>query len=44
MHNSLALYIIDQDLGQRDMYIAYPRNKYLSGAAKEFIKIFKETI
>lgn len=38
-----ALYLIDEDLGQRDMYIAYPRNKYLSGAAKEFIRIFKET-
>lgn len=44
MHKSLALYLIDEDLGQRDMYLAYPRNKYLSGAAKEFIKIFKETI
>lgn len=44
MHKSLALYLIDEDLGQRDMYLAYPRNKYLSGAAKEFIKIFKETL
>lgn len=44
MHKSLALYLIDEDLGQRDMYLAYPRNKYLSGAAKEFIKIFKETV
>jgi DNA-binding transcriptional LysR family regulator len=44
IHESPALYLIDEDLGQRDMYIAYPRNKYLSGAAKEFIKIFKETI
>lgn len=39
-----ALYLIDEDLGQRDMYIAYARNKYLSRAAKEFIRIFKETI
>lgn len=44
MNKSVALYLIDEDLGQRDMYIAYPRNKYLSGAAKEFIRIFKETI
>lgn len=44
MHRHLALYLIDEDLGQRDMYIAYPKNKYLSGAAKEFIKIFKDTI
>lgn len=39
-----ALYLIDEDLGQRDMYIAYARNKYLSRAAKEFIKIFKSVI
>ncbi len=39
-----ALYLIDEDLEQRDMYLAYPSNKYLSGAAKEFIKIFKETV
>lgn len=39
-----ALYLIDEDLGQRNMYLAYPRNKYLSRAAKEFIKIFKETV
>jgi DNA-binding transcriptional LysR family regulator len=39
-----ALYLIDEDLGQRDMYLAYARNKYLSRAAKEFIKIFKEVI
>ena len=44
MHKNLALYLIDEELGQRDMYLAYPRNKYLSGAAKEFIRIFKETI
>lgn len=44
MANVPALYLIDADLGQRDMYLAYPRNKYLSGAAKEFIRIFKETI
>lgn len=44
MYKSLALYLIDEDLGQRDMFIAYPRNKYMSGAAKEFIKIFKETV
>lgn len=39
-----ALYLIDEDLGQRDMYLAYARNKYLSRAAKEFIIIFKEVI
>ena len=44
MHKNLALYLIDEELGQRDMYLAYPRNKYLSGAAKEFIRIFKETV
>lgn len=44
MNNIPALYLIDEDLGQRDMYLAYPRSKYLSGAAKEFINIFKETI
>ena len=38
-----ALYIADDDLCQRSMYIAYPKNKYLSKAAREFINEFKES-
>lgn len=39
-----ALYLIDEDLGQRDIYIAYSKTKYLSAAAKAFIQIFKKNV
>lgn len=37
-----ALYLIDEALGQRDIYVAYLKQHYLSRAAKEFIKILKQ--
>ncbi len=38
-----ALYPADPEICKRKIYIAYPRNKYLSKAAEVFIKILKET-
>ena len=35
------LYLADQEICTRSMYVAYPRNKYLSRAAAEFIKALK---
>jgi len=35
------LYLADQQICTRSMYVAYPRNKYLSRAAAEFIKALK---
>lgn len=37
-----ALYRVDERICTRKMYIAYPRNKYLSRATTEFIRILKE--
>lgn len=39
-----AFYMIDRDLGNRDMFVAYSRHKYLSNAAKEFIDILKKSL
>ena len=36
------LYIADPSICSRKIYIAYPKNKYLSRAAKEFISILKQ--
>ncbi|GEM_PF-41013 len=36
------LYLADEEICTRSMYIAYPRNKYLSKAATEFIGALKE--
>ena len=36
------LYLTDETICTRSMYVAYPRNKYLSRAAAEFIKALKE--
>ena len=36
------LYLADETICTRSMYVAYPRNKYLSRAAAEFIKALKE--
>ena len=36
------LYLADETICNRSMYVAYPRNKYLSRAAAEFIKKLKE--
>lgn len=36
------LYMVDPSTCTRKMYIAYPRNKYLSKAATKFIEILKE--
>ncbi|MBR0399409.1 MAG: LysR family transcriptional regulator [Mogibacterium sp.] len=35
------LYLADEKICTRSMYVAYPRNKYLSKAASEFIKTLK---
>ena len=37
------LYLADKEICARSMYVAYPRNKYLSRAASEFIETLKET-
>ena len=37
------LYLADKEICARSMYVAYPRNKYLSRAASEFIEALKET-
>lgn len=39
-----AFYLTDLDICSRDMYIAYPKQKYLSRAGKEFISILKESL
>lgn len=39
-----ALYLIDEVLGERDMYVAYLKQRYLSRAAKEFINILKQSL
>lgn len=39
-----AFYLIDEDLGNRDMFVAYSKHKYLSNAAKVFIDILKKTL
>lgn len=36
------LYMVDTEICTRKIYIAYPKNKYLSKAATEFVKILKE--
>ena len=36
------LYLADESICTRSMYIAYPRNKYLSRAASEFIRALKK--
>lgn len=36
------LYMADPDICRRKMYIAYPRNKYLSKAARRFAQVLKE--
>ena len=36
------LYMADPDICRRKMYIAYPRNKYLSKAARRFAEVLKE--
>nr|MBQ0004285.1 LysR family transcriptional regulator [Candidatus Crickella merdequi] len=37
-----ALYIGQKDICTREIYVAYPKNKYLPRPAAEFIKILKE--
>lgn len=44
LQNYPAFYLIDEDLGSRDMYVAYPKNRYLSRAAREFIRILKKSL
>lgn len=44
MKGSPAFYLIDEDLGNRDMFIAYSKHKYLSNAAKVFIDILKKSL
>ena len=38
------LYMADSDLCMREMFVAYPKNKYLSRAAREFIRILKDSL
>ena len=38
-----ALYLADSDICRRRMFIAYPRNKYLSHASRELIRILRES-
>lgn len=39
-----TFYLADPELCQRDMYVAYPKQRYLSRAAKEFIAILKTSL
>lgn len=39
-----AFYITEPDICKRDMYIAYPKQKYLSRACKEFITVLKDSL
>lgn len=39
-----AFYLTDLDVCARDMYIAYPKQKYLSRAGKEFILTLKNSL
>ena len=41
--NPPALYLADSDICRRRMFIAYPRNKYLSRASRELIRILRES-
>ncbi|MCI7392525.1 MAG: LysR family transcriptional regulator substrate-binding protein, partial [Clostridiales bacterium] len=36
------LYMAEPDICRRKMYIAYPKNKYLSKAARRFAEVLKE--
>ena len=38
----LVFYLADEAICHRGLYVAYPKNKYLSRAAEEFIKILKK--
>lgn len=42
--NHPKLYMADTDLCMREMYVAYPKHKYLSRAAREFIRILKDSL
>ena len=44
MEKHPVFYLIDEDLGNRDMFIAYSKHKYLSNAAKVFIDILKKSL
>ena len=37
-------YLIDEAVGERDMYVAYLKQRYLSRATKEFISILKQSL
>lgn len=39
-----AFYLTDPDICQREIFIAYPKQKYLSRACKEFIGILKDSL
>ncbi|MCI7302412.1 LysR family transcriptional regulator [Ihubacter massiliensis] len=39
-----AFYLTDPDICQRDMFIAYPKQKYLSRACKEFVAVLKDSL
>lgn len=42
LQNRLQCFLPDKNICHREMYVAYPRNKYLSKAASEFIEILKK--
>lgn len=39
-----AFYLADPDICARDIFIAYPKQKYLSRASREFIAILKDSL
>lgn len=42
MNEKTVLYLADPQICKRKIYIAYPKNKYLSKAVSEFIDVLKE--
>lgn len=39
-----AFYLTDLDICKRDIFVAYPKQKYLSRASREFIAILKDSL
>ncbi len=42
--DQIKFYIADEDLCRRKIYVAYPKNKYLSKASERFIDILEECV
>ena len=43
-HDSPKFYLTEPELCSRDIYAVYPKNRYMSRAAREFISILKDTL